>query len=60
MFGYKSKARKRREKILTVTGWTIVVLFLVGVGETVYKVYSASSPEEDNSVNNYNEWSGRG
>lgn len=56
MFGYKSKAQKRKEKILVTTGWSIVALFLIGVGETVYKSITGSRYEKEGATD-YNEWS---
>jgi hypothetical protein len=56
MFGYKSRAQIRREVILVRTGWTIVALFLIGVGETIYKVATGPRSEKEGATD-YNEWS---
>ena len=58
MFGYKSKAQKRRERALTVTGWSLVALFLIGLGDTVYKAITQNN--ENEGATDYNDWAGRG
>lgn len=59
MFGYKSKAQKRREKALAVGGWTFVALFLIGVGDTIRQSYKKKTTG-GYSATDYKEWSGRG
>lgn len=59
MFGYKSKAQKRREKALTVGGWTIVALFIIGVADT-FRQKCKKTESNGYSATDYKEWSGRG
>jgi hypothetical protein len=58
MFGYKSKAQKRREKILTVGGWSLVTLFLIGVTDTIRQKFKKTATVY--SIADYKDWSGRG
>jgi len=59
MFGYKSKAQKRREKALTVGGWGIVALFVIGVADTIRQKCKKPTSNGYQSAD-YKEWSGRG
>lgn len=58
MFGYKSKAQKRREKALTVGGWTFVALFIIGVGDTIRQ--RCKKKAAGYNATDYKDWSGRG